>query len=73
MAKPSTRNKPKDHFISPVAHYYEEAIVNLHAITHYHKGEIPKAERDIIFKLKRHLATLHRRETKRRRDQDVQD
>lgn len=72
MAKHSKQNGPKDHFISEYAHHLEEAVVHLHAASLL-KKEVPTRERKIIVKIKRHLAVLHRLETKRRRDPDAQD
>ena len=65
-------NTPKDHFISAYAHHIEEAVVHLHAASLL-KGEVPTKERQIIVKIKRHLAVLHRLETKRHRDPDARD
>lgn len=60
-----TRNNPREHFISPAAHYMEEAYSNL-SYTIDTDTDLPDNEKVRIKILMDHIARSYLREAKRR-------
>lgn len=70
MPRSNKPNTPKDHFISPAAHYLEEAIGYLYAIE-MEDDTLPDKELVRIKIIRDHLSRAYAREAKRRGHEDV--
>lgn len=55
------RTQPPENSAEPIAFYIEEAVVNLHALAHYHARDLTPHERQFLAQAKKNLAVMHRR------------